>query len=60
MERAFSADFSAVRVHEGPAAAAMRAQAFTRGSNIHFALGRYDPGSSRGKQLSGHELTHVV
>jgi len=59
-ESAFQTDFSDVRVHEGAAAGAMGAQAFTHGSNIHFAPGRYDAISEGGKELLGHELTHVV
>lgn len=60
MENAFSADFSAVRIHEGPQASALGALAYTQGSDIHFAPGRYDPGSQRGQELIGHELAHVV
>jgi len=60
METSFKADFSTVRVHEGPETAAMGAVAYTQGSNIHFAPGRYDPDSTRGQELIGHELAHVV
>lgn len=60
MERFFQADFSAVRVHEGPAAQAMGALAFTLGEELHFAPGLYDPASREGVELLGHELTHVV
>lgn len=60
MEHAFGADFSAVRVHEGPQAEAMGALAYTQGTDIHFAPGQYAPGSQRGQELLGHELTHVV
>lgn len=60
MERAFDADFSAVRVHEGHDAAGIGALAFTRGTDIHFAPGQYDPHGSRGQELLGHELAHVV
>lgn len=60
MEGAFGADFSSVRVHESPHAAAMGALAFTQGTDIHFAPGQYAPGSQRGQELLGHELTHVV
>ncbi len=60
MESAFGADFSAVRVHEDSQAEALDAQAFTRGSDIHFAPGRYNPSSGSGLELLGHELTHVV
>ncbi len=60
MERFFQADFSGVRVHEGPAARAMGALAFTLGEEIHFAPGLYAPESREGLALLGHELTHVV
>ncbi len=60
MESFFQADFSGVRVHEGPAAQAMGALAFTLGEGIHFAPGLYDPASREGVELLGHELTHVL
>src|SRR5689334_14654810 len=60
MEGAFGADFSSVRVHQGTQAAAVGAQAYTQGSNIHFAPGHYDPDSTSGQELLGHELAHVV
>jgi hypothetical protein len=60
MERSFGADFSTVRIHEGPQAAAMGAVAYARGENIYFQPGRYDPSSPAGLELLGHELTHVV
>lgn len=59
MERAFATDFSQVRVHQGPEPAAIGAQAYTRGTDIHFAPGQYDPASLRGQELLGHELAHV-
>ncbi|HEU5057016.1 MAG TPA: DUF4157 domain-containing protein [Kofleriaceae bacterium] len=61
MERAFGADFSGVRIHTGDeAATAVGAKAFTQGTDIHFAPGEYDPGSTLGLELLGHELAHVV
>src|SRR5262249_43119288 len=60
MERALHADFTAVPVHDGPQAAAIGALAFTRGTDIFFAPGHYDPDSARGQELLGHELAHVV
>ena len=63
MEPRFGRDLSAVRVHtDGPADAASRsinARAFTLGSDIAFAHGEYRPGSSEGRRLIAHELTHV-
>lgn len=60
MEESFGTDFSAVRVHEGPSAAAMGALAYAQGTDIHFTPGQYQPESRRGQELLGHELTHVV
>jgi hypothetical protein len=64
MERAFGADFAAVRVHTGPGAqdvaAAMHARALTAGTDILFYSGAYRPGSYVGDRLVAHELAHVV
>jgi hypothetical protein len=60
MENFFEADFSNVRVHVGGEAASIGAIAFTLGTDIHFAPGFYEPHTSRGQELLGHELTHVV
>ena len=61
MEPRFGADFSNVRVHETPDLTnAIQAQAFTHGQDIYFNSGRYNTGSSGGKELLAHELTHVV
>ena len=60
MENAFGVDFTAVRILIGPEAAAIGALAFTRGEQIFFAPGRYDPLSRGGQELLGHELAHVV
>jgi hypothetical protein len=60
MEAFFKTSFADVRVHVGPQAATIGALAFTQGANLFFAPGQYDPSTSRGQQLLGHELTHVV
>lgn len=60
MEQSFGVDFSAVRIHEGPAAPAIGALAYTEGADIHVAPGCYDPASRGGLELLGHELAHVV
>ena len=60
MESSFGQDLSGVRIHQGPEASSIGAVAYTRGSNIHFAPGAYNPNSSSGQKLLGHELTHVV
>lgn len=60
MERSFGTSFNDVRVHQDGNAERVGALAYTRGSHIHVARGQYDPGSSRGAALLGHELAHVV
>ncbi len=60
METSFGADFSGVRVHEGPEATQMGAVAYAQGRDLHFAPGQYNPGTQSGDALIGHELTHVV
>jgi hypothetical protein len=60
MESFFRTSFSDVRVHIGSHASSIGAVAFTQGSHIHFAAGQYDPSSTRGQQVLGHELAHVV
>ena len=49
-----------VRWLVGPEANAIGALAFTRGSNMYFAPGQYDPHSPGGQRRLGHELTHVL
>jgi hypothetical protein len=57
-------DFSDVRVHDDADAhelsRSVSAEAFTTGSDVFFQSGRYDPGSSAGRKLLAHELTHVA
>jgi ribosomal protein S18 acetylase RimI-like enzyme len=60
MEAALGADFSSVRVHVGPQAERIGAIAFTVGSDIYFAPGRYQPQTLQGQQVLGHELAHVL
>jgi hypothetical protein len=64
MEGAFGADFGGVRVHTGPSADglnhSMQSRAFTVGSDVFFARGQYQPGSTSGQRLLAHELTHTV
>ncbi len=60
MEDAFDFDFARVRVHEGNEAPAVGARAFAQGNDLHFAPGQYDPSSTGGLALIGHELAHVV
>jgi len=63
-EPRFGADFSGVRVHNDMSATRVarlvNARAFTTRQNIVFRVGEYSPGSSAGRMLLAHELTHVV
>jgi hypothetical protein len=60
MEGAFGSSFSNVKVYKDSAQAkTIGAQAFTQGNEVHFAQGKFDPNSSKGQELLGHELTHV-
>jgi len=64
MENAFGANFSGVRIHTDSRAdglsKSLSARAFTTGQDVFFRQGEYHPGSSSGRELLAHELTHVV
>jgi Domain of unknown function (DUF4157)/Annexin/Lysine-specific metallo-endopeptidase len=64
MEPRFGHDFSQVRVHTDGRAAesarAVNALAYAVGRDIVFGSGQYSPGTSEGRRLMAHELTHVV
>lgn len=64
MEPRFGADFSAVRVHSDTESASLSnrlsARAFTYQNHVFFSGGQYQPGTSEGKQLLAHELTHTL
>lgn len=64
MEPRFGHDFSQVRVHTDPKAAAssrsIEALAYTAGRDIVFAANQYSPQTESGKRLLAHELAHVV
>lgn len=63
-ETHFGHDLSQVQVHTGArasqAAETLGAQAFTVGQDIYFGAGRYQPGTSNGQKLLGHELAHTI
>jgi hypothetical protein len=63
-ESHFDHDFSRVRVHTdaqaGESAHAVNALAYTVGQDVVFGVGQYMPATSTGRQLLGHELTHVI
>ena len=64
LEPQFGHDFGEVKVHTDAEANRLSqqlgAEAFTTGRDIFFREGAYQPGSSSGKGLIAHELTHVV
>lgn len=64
MEERFQHDFSKVRIHpEGAAADGARARgvlAYTVGTDVVFARGRFQPHRAEGVELLAHELAHVV
>jgi hypothetical protein len=61
MEGALGADLSGVRVHpRSQRARALGARAFAQGDEVHVAPGYWQPETPRGRELLGHELTHVV
>ena len=60
MESFFNTSFADVRIHVGHEAPSIGALAFTHGTDLYFAPGQYNPQSTQGQQLLGHELTHVV
>ena len=63
-ELRFGSDFSQVRVHSDAQAAesaqAVNARAYTVEQDVVFGAGQYAPGTTTGKKLLAHELTHVV
>jgi len=63
-ERRFGEDLGRVRVHAdlaaGESARAIDAHAYTAGSHVVFAPGKFNPQGRDGQWLLAHELTHVV
>ncbi len=57
-------DLSDVTVHTDDTAdqlnRSVSAKAFATGTDVYFAKGQYNPGSSDGDRLIAHELAHVV
>lgn len=64
MEPRFEADFSNVRIHNDPESAGLSnqlsARAFTYQNHVFFSRDQYQPGTSEGKHLLAHELTHTI
>ncbi|MDH3974187.1 MAG: DUF4157 domain-containing protein [Deltaproteobacteria bacterium] len=63
-EPRFGADFSRVRIHNNKGAAnaakSISARALTFGHHVAFGAGEYAPGTSAGRKLLAHELTHTL
>jgi hypothetical protein len=63
-EPRFGWDFSDVHIHADAFAAesarSVTALAYTVGSHIVFGAGQYQPGTSTGRTLLAHELTHTI
>jgi hypothetical protein len=63
-EPRFGHDFSRVRIHHDEQASAsardVSAHAYTVGSHVVFAQGRFAPETTSGRELLAHELAHVV
>ncbi|MBW7956862.1 MAG: DUF4157 domain-containing protein [Deltaproteobacteria bacterium] len=64
MEPRFNANFGRVRIHTDSDAAGLSsrlgARAFTYRNHIFFSRDQYQPGSSEGRRLLAHELTHTI
>lgn len=61
METSLGQDFSNVGIHtNSQKAVQMKARAFTQSEQIHFAPGEFNPGSTSGQNLIGHEFTHIA
>jgi hypothetical protein len=64
LERAFSRDFGAVKIHTDARSdrlnRSLQARAFTTGQDIFFRQGEFQPENQAGRRLIAHELAHVV
>ena len=50
-----------MRIHaDAEAAEAIRARAYTAGTDVVFARGEFAPATDEGRRLLAHELTHVT
>ncbi|WP_298516417.1 DUF4157 domain-containing protein [uncultured Kordia sp.] len=61
METSLGHDFSSVGIQtNSQKAVQMNARAFTQNEQVHFAPGEFNPGSTSGQNLIGHEFTHIA
>ncbi|NVO58268.1 DUF4157 domain-containing protein [Rhodobacteraceae bacterium B1Z28] len=63
-EPLFGHSLADVRLHQGSdaqdLARGINARAFTRGSDIFFGAGQYEPHSASGRHLLAHEIAHTL
>lgn len=61
---AYGKDLSGVRIHTDSSAdklsRSLQAEAFSTGQDVFFRKGAYQPGTTQGDHLIGHELAHVA
>jgi hypothetical protein len=60
MEGSFGQPLGDVRIHPDSDRAGGTTHAVTEGKDVHFAPGKFAPGTEEGDRLIGHELAHVV
>lgn len=60
LEYVFRADLADIRIHSGPQAGRIGAAAFTCGTDIYFANGRYQPHTPTGERLLAREVAHAI
>lgn len=53
-------DLSEIRIHQTMDAVHLGSPAAAVGNDIYFVPGQYDPHSEAGRNLIGHEVSHVV
>ncbi|HHG84168.1 MAG TPA: DUF4157 domain-containing protein [Bacteroidetes bacterium] len=60
MESSMQEDFSNVKIKTNSGQAEQAgALAYAQGNEVHFASGQYNPSSTEGQKLLGHELGHI-
>jgi Domain of unknown function (DUF4157) len=60
MEGSFGQSFADVKVHQNSDRVGGSVHASAQGSDLHFASGKFNPGTAQGDKLVAHELAHVV
>lgn len=61
IENSFNQDFSDVNIYKNSTSAqSLNARAYTQGNSIHFSPGEFNANTEKGRNLIGHEFTHVA